>query len=158
MTRSYNGDPIDGTEQYITERPYKGPGETVGGSDPDARGTDTTSFGEGSELAERIHTEHILNPSLSASDIADRVGCHRTTAWRVINRNDSYKKDDFDDLSENASRVVWIRAADETKTQRAIADQVGVSEGYVSRILSHNQALVEQARAELEPHLPEAER
>ena len=80
MTRRYNGDPIDGTEQYITERPYKGPGETVGGSDSDARGTDTTSFGGTSELEERIHTEHILNPSLSASDIADRVGCHRTTA------------------------------------------------------------------------------
>ena len=155
MTRSYNDDPIDGTEQYISERPYKGSGETVGGSDPDARGTDTISFGGKSELEERIHAEHILNPSLSASDIADRVGCHRTTAWRVINRANSYEKPDFDDLTENASRVVWIRAADETKTQCAIADQVGVSEGYVSRILSHNQALVEQARAELEPHLPE---
>lgn len=166
MTRSYNGNPIDGTEQYITERPYKGRGETVSGSDPDSIGRDSASFGGGSDLQEQILKEHILkehilNPELTPREISDRLGCCHTTVWRVVNRQDEqsrYQRDNFDDLSDNASRVVWIRAANPEKTQRAIAAQVGISEGYVSRILSHNRELVDLARETLAPYTTEVDR
>lgn len=156
MTRDYDGDPIDMTEQYITERPFKGPGETVSATDPDATGSDSTSFGGASDLQEEILKEHVLNPNLTPPEIADRVGCCRTTAWQVINRQsdmDRYRGDDFSDLSDNASRVIWIRAADPEKTQRDIASQVGISEGYVSRILSNNPELVDRARDEIGPYI-----
>lgn len=144
---SYDGPALDMSWQHIQERP----GKTVEAT-PDTQDAVTTTVDAGTELASEIVETAMRNPNAPVREIAARVGCDPSYAWRVMTRQSDvqrYRKDQWDDLSDRASKIVWIRATSPDRSQRSIAEQVGVSEAYVSKIIRSNDHLVDQARDEL---------
>ena len=160
--RSYEGAPIDAS---FKKPPWQRDGETIdvvdsnhSGSESSENSTDLFEGGQlktnvdaGSDLANDIIRASMSNPSASVREVAQRAGCDPTYAWRVIKRKsafEKYQRDALDQLSEKASKIVQLRASQPERTQASIADQVGVSEAYVSNVLRGNDQLVNELRGD----------
>ena len=145
--RKYSGKPLDATYQHISEKD----GETVDATPVDS-GELKTELGGKTPLAEKIIDYAMKNPNADTREIANQVGCSHVYVWRLVNRQsdtERYAKKSIDELSQKAAKIVYIRAADENKSQKQIAEQIGVSGAYVSKVIQSNQHLIEQAKDEL---------
>lgn len=98
MKRDYDGPPIDGTEQYISERDEDG--ETVGGTSDDDRGDETVVDWPDAvprEPFERGEYQTQIVEKLAIKDrpdplVAERVGCTRNTVRAVRNKVSVFAK------------------------------------------------------------------
>lgn len=117
-------------------------GEVVSGSSMDDLGESSTVVGSDSDspLAKEIKRYRLCNPNATLREIADATDCDFSYVWHVFHGEEArYSREAYSELSESQQRIISLRREDPDRTQRSIAEEVGVSEGYVSRTLSNNE-------------------
>jgi len=153
VKRTYNGEPIDATEQYLSESPYHQheDGETVGSTDGDAGKIETQMGGsDDTEKQKRIKEYAVLHPDATHWDIAEETNSDRSYVSHILNgrcRNDR-EKSGISELTETQSKILFMVASDADLTNVEIADQIGVNDSYVSTLRADNQELIEKIREE----------
>jgi len=150
VKRQYNGKPIDATEQYVSESPYHNDGETLYATTKAGEVTTDFSRKDTTELQEKILSRAAKNPKSSLRKIADATDTHWVYVMEVLKDNnvERYSRSDISSLSSNGKRIVEFLANQPEMKYEEIADTVGVSTCYVSKIANANDDLVSALKTE----------
>jgi len=143
MKRDYEGPPIDGTYQDISERPY-----VEVPSDKSHDGEVKTNVGDGTSLQKFIKRVKFNNPKMSYGEIAQVVDCNRSYVYEVLNNStrgkyERYHKNEWSEFTKNEKLLIKLKLNTDLNNEE-IAREVDVSGAFVHKVLEANQWLVSE--------------
>lgn len=136
--REYKGEPIDGTVQHLSDVEVPG--------DSSAQGNVKTEISAETELQEKIHELKMLNPNSSLRDIANELDCSfvyvkSTLDGDVGGKYSRYRKESWEDYTDTEKKIIKYHKSNMFGTKREVADKIGVSLAYVTKVTKANSHL-----------------
>jgi len=135
--REHQGAPFDATYTHLAE--LDAPGD-------DADGVVQTTFGDTTDLQQRIIECRMAHPDATVREIAAACDCNYSYAGEVLRRRTEgqysrYRHEYWHEYTPAQQEIIKLARSDLDLSRATIADRVGVSGPLVTKVLKANRHL-----------------